>query len=85
MCVRPGIKAPDFLAQAYVKGEVEEVKLADFQGKWLVLCFYAGDFSPVCATEITSLALIYPKLQKLGAEILAISVDSVFTHKVWCE
>ncbi|WP_022852506.1 thioredoxin-dependent peroxiredoxin [Thermodesulfatator atlanticus] len=85
MCVRPGIKAPDFRAQAYLKGEVKEVKLEDYQGKWLVLCFYPGDFSPVCATEIASLAYIYPELQELGAELLAISVDSIFTHKVWYE
>ena len=39
--------APDFKAQAYVNGEIKEVKLADFRGKWLVLLFYPLDFTYV--------------------------------------
>lgn len=40
-----GTKAPDFEAPAYHKGEFTSVKLSDFLGKWVLLCFYPGDFT----------------------------------------
>ncbi len=40
-----GAKAPDFVAPAYYRGEFTEVKLSDFLGKWVLLCFYPGDFT----------------------------------------
>lgn len=40
-----GSKAPDFEAPAYYKGEFTTVKLSDFAGKWILLCFYPGDFT----------------------------------------
>jgi len=40
-----GRKAPDFVAPAYHKGGFTQVKLADYLGKWVVLCFYPGDFT----------------------------------------
>ncbi|MBD3224747.1 MAG: redoxin domain-containing protein [Caldithrix sp.] len=40
-----GAKAPDFQAPAYFKGEFTEVQLSDFLGKWVLLCFYPGDFT----------------------------------------
>ena len=43
--VEVGKKAPDFVAPAYHKGEFTTVKLSDYLGKWIVLCFYPGDFT----------------------------------------
>jgi len=43
--VKVGAKAPDFEAPAYYKGEFTSVKLSDFLGKWVLLCFYPGDFT----------------------------------------
>ena len=40
-----GQKAPDFVAPAYHKGEFTSVKLSDQLGKWVLLCFYPGDFT----------------------------------------
>lgn len=40
-----GRKAPDFEAPAYHKGAFTKVKLSDYLGKWVVLCFYPGDFT----------------------------------------
>ncbi len=40
-----GRKAPDFQAPAYFKGKFVSVKLSDYLGKWVVLCFYPGDFT----------------------------------------
>ena len=43
--VTVGKKAPDFTAPAYHKGKFISVKLSDYLGKWVVLCFYPGDFT----------------------------------------
>ena len=40
-----GKKAPDFTAPAYHKGKFVSVQLSEFLGKWVVLCFYPGDFT----------------------------------------
>jgi peroxiredoxin (alkyl hydroperoxide reductase subunit C) len=42
---RVGRKAPDFEVTAYYKGDFKPVKLSDYVGKWLLLCFYPGDFT----------------------------------------
>jgi hypothetical protein len=40
-----GRKAPDFVAPAYLEGKFVNVKLSEYLGKWVVLCFYPGDFT----------------------------------------
>jgi len=40
-----GEKAPDFDAPAYQGGQFGQVSLSDYLGKWVVLCFYPGDFT----------------------------------------
>jgi peroxiredoxin (alkyl hydroperoxide reductase subunit C) len=42
---RVGQQAPDFTAPAYHKGGFTSVKLSDYAGKWVLLCFYPGDFT----------------------------------------
>jgi alkyl hydroperoxide reductase subunit AhpC len=43
---RTGKEAPDFEATAYVAGEgFKNIKLSDYRGQWVVLCFYPGDFT----------------------------------------
>ena len=43
--IQVGKLAPDFVAPAYHKGEFTSVKLSEHLGKWVVLCFYPGDFT----------------------------------------
>ncbi|HER43012.1 MAG: redoxin domain-containing protein [Candidatus Krumholzibacteriota bacterium] len=43
--IKVGRKAPDFTAPAYHKGTFVNVKLSDYLGQWVVLCFYPGDFT----------------------------------------
>jgi hypothetical protein len=43
--VKVGGKAPDFQAPAYHQGKFTSVKLSDQLGKWVLLCFYPGDFT----------------------------------------
>ena len=45
MGVTVGMKAPDFTAPAFYKGGFTTVKLSQFAGKWVALCFYPGDFT----------------------------------------
>jgi hypothetical protein len=45
LMARVGAKAPDFQAPAYNKGKFTSVKLSDYAGKWVLLCFYPGDFT----------------------------------------
>jgi AhpC/TSA family len=43
--IKVGQKAPDFTAPGYHKGEFINIKLSEYLGKWVVLCFYPGDFT----------------------------------------
>ena len=43
--IQVGKPAPDFVAPAYHQGEFTSVKLSEYLGKWVVLCFYPGDFT----------------------------------------
>ncbi len=43
--VMVGKPAPDFVAPAYHRGKFINVKLSDYLGKWVLLCFYPGDFT----------------------------------------
>ena len=46
MHARVGREAPDFEANAFVAGKgFQQVKLSDYKGQWVVLCFYPGDFT----------------------------------------
>ncbi len=45
MQVRVGGKAPDFQAPVYHQGKFGSVKLSDYLGKWVLVCFYPGDFT----------------------------------------
>jgi len=43
--IKVGKKAPDFSAPGYHKGKFINMKLSDHLGKWVLLCFYPGDFT----------------------------------------
>jgi hypothetical protein len=43
--IKVGKKAPDFIAPGYHKGQFISVKLSEYLGKWVLLCFYPGDFT----------------------------------------
>jgi len=76
--------APQFKAEALMPdGSFKEVSLSDYKGKYVVLFFYPLDFTFVCPTEITAFSDRYEEFQKLGAEVVACSVDSKFSHLAW--
>jgi peroxiredoxin (alkyl hydroperoxide reductase subunit C) len=43
--IHVGEKVPDFVAPGYQQGKFINVKLSDYLGKWVLLCFYPGDFT----------------------------------------
>lgn len=45
MSARVGKPAPDFEANAFVDGAFKNITLSEYKGKWVVLCFYPGDFT----------------------------------------
>lgn len=45
MVARVGKPAPDFELPAFVDGGFKNIKLSDYRGKWVILCFYPGDFT----------------------------------------
>lgn len=77
MSIQVGQKAPDFTLYSSSK---EKISLADFSGKKKVLIlFFPQSFTGVCTTELCGVRDDIAKYQNADAEVLAISVDSIFT------
>jgi alkyl hydroperoxide reductase subunit AhpC len=47
MGIQVGKEAPDFVTKAYHEGTTKEVRLSDYRGGWVMLCFYPADFTCV--------------------------------------
>src|SRR5216117_4480350 len=80
-----GQPAPDFdmASTRNIDKLNENVKLSDYKGRWLVLVFYPLDFTFVCPTELTTFSDRYEDFQGVGADIIGVSTDSVFSHRAW--
>ena len=78
-----GSAAPSFGAEAFHNNKIENVKLEDYKGKWVILFFYPADFTFICPTELGDLADKYEEFQKMNCEILSVSTDTTFVHKAW--
>src|SRR3989344_4380889 len=80
-------KFPHFSLEAYNprRDEVEKITNEDFRGRWLVLFFYPADFTFVCPTELLDINRRGADFEKLKAEIVSVSTDTVYTHKAWIE
>ena len=85
--VTVGDEVPEIPFKVFHHGAIQDkpVTLKSFSGKWVVLFFYPGDFTFVCPTELAELSALYPEFQKEGCEIISMSTDTVFSHKVWHE
>ena len=72
--------APDFEAQT-TEGSI---RFHDWIGNnWAVLFSHPKDFTPVCTTELGTMARLKPEFDKRGIRILGLSVDPVDSHKKW--
>ncbi len=84
MSVLVAQQAPDFKAQAVLPdGTFAEISLGDYRGKYVLLFFWTLDFTLVCPTEIIAFSDRAADFEKLGVQILGVSVDSHFTHLAW--
>ena len=84
MSVLVGKKAPDFKATAVqVSKIIENFSLSNFKGKYVVLFFYPLDFTFVCPTELHAFDEKLKEFQKRDTEVVAVSVDSHFSHLAW--
>uniref|UniRef100_A0A803VSI9 Thioredoxin-dependent peroxide reductase, mitochondrial n=1 Tax=Ficedula albicollis TaxID=59894 RepID=A0A803VSI9_FICAL len=75
--------APAFKGTAVVNGEFKELSLDDFKGRYLVLFFYPLDFTFVCPTEIVAFSNKANEFRDVNCDVVAVSVDSHFTHLAW--
>ena len=84
-CLRVGQMAPDFTATGVVDQEFKELSLSQYRGKYVVLFFYPLDFTFVCPTEITAFSDRYADFSSKNTEVLAVSVDSKYSHLAWIQ
>ena len=80
MTLQLGDIAPDFEADT-TEGKL---KFHDYiEGSWAVLVSHPKDFTPVCTTELGSMAKLKHEFDKRGVKLIGISVDSVEDHQRW--
>jgi peroxiredoxin len=83
MAIAVGQPAPDITLKDQNQ---QEVKLSDFRGKKnVVLMFYPLDWSPVCSKEHACMVNEFKQFEQLDAQVLGLSVDSVWSHKAFAE
>ena len=73
--------APNFLTIGVYKKRLGKIRLSDYRGKkYVILLFYPANFTAVSPTELLALSDRISDFKKLSTQILAISVDSPFSH-----
>ena len=77
--LRIGDRAPNFTARS-TSGDIQ---LSDYRGKWLILFSHPADFTPVCTTEFVALAKAAKDFADRDCALMALSVDSLFSHFAW--
>ena len=76
-----GKRAPNFITVGVFKKRLGRIRLSDYRGKkYVMLLFYPGNFTPVAPTELIALSDHISDFRKLSTQILAVSVDSPFSH-----
>ncbi len=75
--------APDFTLPTHNEGELN---LAWYRGrKNVVLAFYPGDWTPVCATQVPEYQRLADRFEQYDCQLLCVSVDSIPCHKAWAK
>ncbi len=77
--LRIGDMAPDFEARS----TIGPVRLTAYRKRWLVLFSHPADFTPVCTTEFVALARESSAFEARGCALMALSVDSLYSHFAW--
>jgi len=74
-----GEPAPPFTART----TMGERTLRSYRGRWLIFFSHPADFTPVCTSEFIAMARAHDRFQALDCDLLALSVDSLFSHLAW--
>ncbi|MEM1395157.1 MAG: peroxiredoxin [Cyanobacteria bacterium P01_D01_bin.116] len=80
MALRLGDTVPNF-TQASSEGEIDFYKWAG--DSWVVLFSHPADYTPVCTTELGTVAKLKPEFDKRNVKTIALSIDDVESHKGW--
>ena len=73
--------APNFVTVGVFKKRLGRIRLSDYRGKkYVMLIFYPANFTPVSPTELIALSDNISEFRKLSTQILAVSIDSPFSH-----
>lgn len=82
MPLRLGDIAPDFTAET----TVGTIRFHEWIGDdWCLLFSHPKDFTPVCTTELGSMARLMPEFGKRGVKVIGLSVDPVESHRSWSD
>ena len=77
--LRIGDTAPNFQARS----TAGPLSMSDYQGRWMVFFSHPADFTPVCTSEFVAFAKAAPKFEALNCQLVALSVDSLYSHFAW--
>jgi peroxiredoxin len=80
--IAAGEPAPDFTLRDQ---DGEDVSLADYRGRRVLLVFYPFDFSAVCSDQLSVYQEVKPDIEAKGVELVGVSVDSPYAHKAFRE
>ena len=76
-----GKVAPNFITIGVYKNRLGKIRLSDYHGKkYVILIFYPANFTSISATELINLSDRISEFRKLSTQVLAVSVDSPFSH-----
>lgn len=79
--VQIGKVAPNFLTVGIYKNRLGKIKLSDYHGKkYVLLLFYPANFTSIATTELIQLSDRIHEFRQLSTQILAVSMDSPFSH-----
>lgn len=79
------LRIPPFSISTYHNGIFKTLTEKDVLGKWSIFFFYPSDFSPICEVELAGLAEKQEEFNRMNVRIFAITTDSHFVHKAWCD
>lgn len=74
-----GDMAPDFRART----TMGEITLSNHRGRWVLLFSHPADFTPVCTSEFVALSRAASRFEALNCDLVALSVDSLYSHLGW--
>lgn len=76
-----GKLAPNFLTIGVFKNQLGRIRLSDYRGKkYVILIFYPANFTSISTSELKRLNECNKEFQKLSSQLLAISIDTPFSH-----